>query len=137
MEEFHSRLTAMRRDMSTLETDVGDLRKKKANEDDLDVIAKKLSAVETESRERSQTLHADINDLRRAMLNLGEAVNNLNDSLTRHKRDFPAPSATLNTSVSLWERIPKWMWLLVGVGALALLQEGPAWLEKLRQVAGP
>jgi hypothetical protein len=126
-DDYHARIAAMRRDLTQLEQDTSDLRKKKASHDDFEVMSKRVSNFESEQREKTQNMQSDIHEIRRLVNSLIESVDTLSENLTRHKKEVSAPSASLNlNSVSLWERIPKWMYFLMGIGLLALLQQGPS-----------
>lgn len=135
MDEIEGRFAAQRRSMAAIEEDVTRLQRKKAEHEDLDALNKRVSTVETEWRDKSSNLTSEIAELRRLINGLIRSTDHLAESLEKVQAATPpisAPSGTLANPLSVWERIPKWAYLLMGMGVLALVQQGPGLLFKVQ-----
>jgi len=128
-EDISERLKALKRDLREMQEEVEALRKRKANGADVEQIADKLSNLETEMRSKMATLQSGNQEIHHAVKSLIEAIDALRADLNHHKRDT-AEELAAKSKNSVWERIPPWAFLLMGVGLLALLQLGPQlWLD--------
>lgn len=147
MEEFERAVGSLRRGLATAEDDIAQIRRKKAEQEDLEAVSKKVSAVETESREKLSSLNSKLNEVERILNNLVRAVDHLAESLERTKEEVSsspgvpsartAPSGTLDNTVSWWDRIPKWAILLMGMGMLAIIQQGPGLFFRMQGISIP
>lgn len=122
-EDVNERLKFLRRDMRDLEEQMEQLRKKKADNVDVEQIVQKVSALELEVRSKHQSQSAEANELREVLRRMETKLDSFHTELSHHKRDVE--DITTNAKGSVWERIPKWAVLLMGVGILALAQQGP------------
>lgn len=139
MEDQEARFTALRRGIAALEEDVTKVQRKKADAEDLEAVSKKVSGVETESREKLSNLTSKLNEVERVLNSLVRSVDHLAEALEKQKEELAAtpisaPSGTLGGSMTVWERIPKWCYLLMGMGLLALVQQGPGLVVKAQSM---
>ena len=130
-DDFSERLKALKREIRELSEDVEALRKRKANGDDVEQVSAKVTALESELRTKFATMHSDSQEIRNGLRMLIEAVDQLKVELNHHKRDI-ASELTDKQKGGVWERIPKWAYLLMGVGLLSLMQQGPALWAQLQ-----
>jgi len=126
--EFSERIKALKRELRELGEDVEQLRKRKANGEDVDQIVAKVIAIETEMRTKFQSLSADSQEVRHALQKLVETIEHLRTDLAVHKREIAQVQEHQN--VSMWARIPVFGWALMAVGIFAVLQLGlERWAE--------
>lgn len=136
MGEALEEISAMRRDMRRIEDDLADIARKKANNTDVEPVVAKQTSLEAFTRTRLEALHNDNEDIRNILKRMAESLTSIDDRLTKHKRDTDtelqsvkqpvAPSAPPKTpGTGLPIQIQIIMYILIGVGILALLQSAP------------
>lgn len=127
-DETGERIKAIKRELRELGEDVEQLRKRKANGEDVDQIVVKVTAIETEMRTKFQSLSADSQEVRHALQKLVETIEHLRTDLSAHKREISQVQD--QQKVSMWSRMPVAGWVLMAVGCFALLQLGlDRWAE--------
>jgi predicted RNase H-like nuclease (RuvC/YqgF family) len=127
-DDFNERLKAFKRELRELGEDVEQLRKRKANGEDVDQIVSKVTAIETEMRTKFQSLSADSQEVRHALQKLVETIEHLRTDLALHKREVAQVQD--QQKVNVWARIPIAGWVLMAVGCFAVLQLGlERWAE--------
>jgi soluble cytochrome b562 len=108
--------------------DVEQLRKRKANGEDVEQIAAKVTSIETEMRTKFASLSADSQEVRHSLQKLIEAIDHLRADLSVHKREIAQVQDT--QKISNWSRIPIAGWVLMAVGGFAVMQLGlERWAE--------
>jgi chromosome segregation ATPase len=128
-DEIRDRLKRFQRDMTDLSEELVNFGKRKANADDVELVARKLGVLEEEVRVKFGSIHSDNQEIRHALRTLIESVDNLRSDLSHHKRET-AEELKDKAKNRMFANVPPWMWLLVGVGGLALMQLGPSlWLD--------
>ena len=127
-DDFNERLKAFKRELRELGEDVEQIRKRKANGEDVDQIVSKVTAIESEMRTKFQSLSADNQEVRHALQKLTETIENLRTDLSVHKREVAQVQD--QQKVSMWARIPVAAWIFMAVGVFAVLQLGlERWAE--------
>lgn len=127
-EDFSERFKALRRDIRDVQEDLEALRKKKANGEDVEQIAKKVSDIESEMRNRFASLQSGNSEIIGSVRKLTEAVEQLRSEVANQKNQFNTLQETNKGSV--WARIPLFAWILMAVGIFAVLQLGlDRWAE--------
>jgi len=127
-DDFNERLKAFKRELRELGEDVEQLRKRKANGEDVDQIVSKVTAIETEMRTKFASLQSDSQEVRHALQKLVETIEHLRTDLSTHKREIAQVQD--QQKVSMWARIPVAGWVLMAVGCFAVLQLGlERWAE--------
>lgn len=127
-DEISERIKAIKRELRELGEDVEQLRKRKANGEDVDQIVSKVTAIETEMRTKFQSLSADSQEVRHALQKLVETIEHLRTDLAVHKREVA--SVQDQQKINMWARIPIAGWVLMAVGIFAVLQLGlERWAE--------
>lgn len=132
-DDFNERLKAFKREIRELSEDVEALRKRKANGDDVEQIVAKVVAIEAEMRTKFGSLQGQNVEIQHALQTISTKLDALSQELSHQKREVKELGETNKGGV--WERIPKWAYLLMGIGVLAALQQGPnmwAQLQGLR-----
>jgi hypothetical protein len=127
-DEVSERIKAIKRELRELGEDVEQLRKRTARSEDVEQIAAKVTAIETEMRTKFQSLSADSQEVRHALQKLVETIEHLRTDLSVHKREIAQVQD--QQKVSMWARIPVAGWVLMAVGCFAVLQLGlERWAE--------
>ena len=127
-DDFNERFKALKRELRELGEDVEQLRKRKANGDDVEQIAAKVTAIETEMRTKLASLSADSQEVRHGLQKLTEAIEHLRADLSTHKREIAQVQDS--QKISAWSRIPVAGWVLMAVGIFAVMQLGlERWAE--------
>lgn len=130
--ETAERFKALRSEIRDLHDEVEKLRKRKANGEDVEAIVKKVSDIETEMRTKFTTLQSGNLELLSEMRKLTTSVEGLRSEVALQQTTVNTLKETNKGSV--WERIPKLVWLLMGVGVLALMQQGPTMWANLQGI---
>jgi hypothetical protein len=144
MDDVHESISSIRRDLRRLEDEAALVARKKASNDDVEVIANKQAAMETETRGRLQNLQSKVDSIDEFMRRIATGVEAISDDLTKHKRktanefeelvttpakaesrkgdkskdDMPRPFLPMQLQITLY--------ILAGVGLMALIQNAPA-----------
>lgn len=127
-DEVSERIKAIKRELRELGEDVEQLRKRTARAEDVEQIAAKVTAIETEMRAKFSSLQSDSQEVRHALQKLVETIEHLRTDLAVHKREVAQVQD--NQKVSMWSRMPVAGWILMAVGCFALLQLGlDRWAE--------
>jgi chromosome segregation ATPase len=127
-DEVSERIKAIKRELRELGEDVEQLRKRSARSEDVEQIAAKVAAIESEMRTKFSSLQSDSQEVRHALQKLVETIEHLRTDLAVHKREVA--SVQDQQKVSMWARIPVGGWMLMAVGCFALLQLGlERWAE--------
>lgn len=141
MDDTHEAISAVRRDLRRIEDEQGLLSRKKASNEDVEVVAKKQSDLESDYRSKLQTVQSELHALNENVRRLVTAVETLSDDLTKHKRKTandieeiaaPAKGKAPKEEKMRVERpfIPVQLqitlYILAGVGLMALIQNAPA-----------
>lgn len=127
-DDFSERLKALKRELRELSEDVEQLRKRKANGEDVEQITAKVAAIESEMRAKFASLSSDSQEVRHNLQKLIEAIEHLRADLSGHKREIAQVQD--QQKISAWSRIPVAGWVLMAVGIFAVLQLGlERWAE--------
>jgi predicted RNase H-like nuclease (RuvC/YqgF family) len=127
-EDWNERIKALKRELRELGEDVEQLRKRKANGEDVEQIAAKVTSIETEMRTKFASLSADSQEVRHSLQKLIEAIEHLRADLSVHKREVAQVQDT--QKIAGWSRIPVAGWVLMAVGCFAVMQLGlERWAE--------
>lgn len=127
-EDYSERFKALRRDIRDVQEDLEALRKKKANGEDVEQIAKKVSDIETEMRSRFASLQSGNGEIIDSVRKLTEVVGQLRTEVANQRNQVSTLQET--TKGSVWSRIPVFAWVLMTVGVFAVLQLGlDRWAE--------
>ena len=127
-DEVSERIKAIKRELRELGEDVEQLRKRTARAEDVEQIAAKVTAIETEMRAKFSSLQSDSQEVRHQLQKLIETIEHLRTDLSAHKREISQVQD--QQKVSMWSRMPVAGWVLMAVGCFALLQLGlDRWAE--------
>jgi len=127
-DDFNERFKALKRELREVAEDFEQLRKRKANGEDVEQIAAKVTAIESEMRTKFASLQSDSQEVRHALQKLVEAIDHLRADLSTHKREIA--NVQDQQKISMWARIPVAGWVLMAVGCFAVLQLGlERWAE--------
>lgn len=127
-EDLNERFKALKRELRELGEDVETLRKRKANGEDVEQIASKVAAIETEMRSKFASLSSDSQEVRHGLQKLTEAIEHLRADMSSHKREVNTLQD--QQKITAWSRIPIFGWVLMAVGCFAVLQLGlERWAE--------
>jgi len=127
-DEVSERIKAIKRELRELGEDVEQLRKRTARSEDVEQIAAKVTAIETEMRTKLASLQSDSQEVRHALQKLVETIEHLRTDLSVHKREIA--NVQDQQKISMWARIPVAGWVLMAVGCFAVLQLGlERWAE--------
>jgi superfamily II RNA helicase len=127
-DDFNERFKALKRELREVAEDFEQLRKRKANGEDVEQIAAKVTAIETEMRTKFASLQSDSQEVRHALQKLVETIEHLRTDLSVHKREIAQVQDT--QKISGWSRIPAFGWALMAVGCFAVMQLGlERWAE--------
>lgn len=146
MDDTHEALSAMRRDLRRVEDDQALLSRKKAANEDVEMLAKKQSEMESEHRSKLQTIQSELHTLNDNFRKLVTAYETLADDLTKHKRKTASELEEISTPAKAKEAADKkpkderpflpvqlqiTLYILAGVGLMALIQNAPAAMTTL------
>jgi len=127
-DDFNERFKALKRELREVAEDFEQLRKRKANGEDVEQIAAKVTAIESEMRMKFASLQSDSQEVRHALQKLVETIEHLRTDLSTHKREIAQVQDSQKGS--MWARIPVAGWVLMAVGCFAVLQLGlERWAE--------
>jgi len=130
-DDFNERLKAFKREIREIGEDVEQLRKRKANGDDVEQIVAKVAALETEVRTKFGSLQSQSGEIQHSLKTLIDSVDQLRNELSHQKREVNNLQETNKASV--WARIPVWSWIFMAIGLFAVLQLG---LERYAELKG-
>lgn len=130
-----------------MEDEQAQMNRRKADNDGVEIIAKKQSQGETENRERFQTIQAEMSAMNGNLKRLVEAVEALSEDHAKHKRktaseleEIQAAPAKAKDVKDTKERENKpflpmqlqiTLYVLAGVGLMALIQNAPAAVQTM------
>jgi predicted RNase H-like nuclease (RuvC/YqgF family) len=127
-EDWNERIKALKRELRELGEDVEQLRKRKANGEDVEQVAAKVTTLESEMRTKLASLQSDSQEVRHSLQKLIETIEHLRTDLNVHKREIAQVQDT--QKISNWSRIPIAGWVLMAVGGFAVMQLGlERWAE--------
>ena len=127
-DDFNERFKALKRELREVAEDFEQLRKRKANGEDVEQIAAKVTAIESEMRTKFASLQSDSQEVRHGLQKLVEAIDHLRADLSTHKREIAQVQDS--QKINVWSRIPIAGWVLMAVGIFAVLQLGlERWAE--------
>jgi predicted RNase H-like nuclease (RuvC/YqgF family) len=127
-EDWNERIKALKRELRELGEDVEQLRKRKANGEDVEQVAAKVTTLESEMRTKLASLQSDSQEVRHSLQKLIETIEHLRTDLNVHKREIAQVQDT--QKISGWSRIPVAGWVLMAVGGFAVMQLGlERWAE--------
>ena len=127
-DEVSERIKAIKRELRELGEDVEQLRKRTARSEDVEQIAAKVTAIESEMRTKFSSLQSDSQEVRHGLQKLVEAIDHLRADLSTHKREIAQVQDS--QKINVWSRIPIAGWVLMAVGIFAVLQLGlERWAE--------
>jgi len=127
-EDWNERIKALKRELRELGEDVEQLRKRKANGEDVEQVAAKVTTLESEMRTKLASLQSDSQEVRHSLQKLIETIEHLRTDLNVHKREIAQVQDT--QKISGWSRIPIAGWVLMAVGCFAVMQLGlERWAE--------
>ena len=154
MDDTHDAISTVRRDVRRVEDDLADFNRKKASNDDVGMIAAKQSALETDFRQQKQSSDAALEEIRSYMKRLSSSLEMISDELVRHKRKTATDIEELSTTPIKGkgnghkeDRPPKevrpflpmqlqiTLYILAGVGLMALIQNAPAALNTIPRLS--
>jgi len=152
MDDVHDAITAVRRDLRRIEDDQAQMNRRKADNEDVEVVAKKQSQVESENRERFQSIQSGMSAMNDNLKRLADAVEALSDDHVKHKRKTAseleeiqsAPAKTKDerkerereTKPFLPMQLQIALYILAGVGLMALIQNAPAAMRTIPHIPG-
>ena len=127
-DDWNERIKALKRELRELGEDVEQLRKRKANGEDVEQVAAKVTTLESEMRTKLASLQSDSQEVRHSLQKLIETIEHLRTDLNVHKREIAQVQDT--QKISGWSRIPIAGWVLMAVGGFAVMQLGlERWAE--------
>lgn len=148
-DDLREEQSAIRRALRRIEDEVSDLGRDKADQKDVRPIVEKQSSLETDMRAGFLRLASDNDDIRRILKGMVETLSHLDDRVTKVKRDtadelqavksapmtdrsgkgekskddMPRPFLPMQLQITLY--------ILAGVGMMALIQNAPAALNTI------
>lgn len=144
MDDTHEALSAVRRDQRRMEDDIALLGRKKAANEDVELLAKKQSEIESEHRSKMQSIQSELHSLNDNFRKLVTAYETLADDLTKHKRktaseleEIAAPPKGKDEKKDRHDKpflpmqLQVSLYILAGVGLMALIQNAPAAMQTL------
>lgn len=130
-DDFNERLKAFKREIRELGEDVEQLRKRKANGDDVEQVVAKVVQIEAEMRAKFTSLGSQNNEIQQALATIGNKLDVITADLSHQKREVNNLQET--TKITGWSRIPVMGWVFMAVGLFAVLQLG---IEKWAEFKG-
>jgi chromosome segregation ATPase len=151
MDDVREALSSVRRDQRRIEDEMAQINRKKASNDDLEVIANKQSSMESEGRDRYQSLASSLHALNENVKRLADAYETLSEDHTRHKRKVASEFEAINEPITkenpakdkdkggdskpfLPMQLQITLYVLAGVGLMALIQNAPAAMRTLPHI---
>lgn len=154
MDDVHEALSAVRRDQRRIEDDIAQLSRKKASTDDFELLSKKQGDTETEHRAKMQSVQSELQALNENFRKLFVAIEAISEDLTRHKRKTaneleeiasPAKGKLGRAKDDSDEKakpdrpflpmqLQITLYVLAGVGLMALVQNAPAAMRTLPHI---
>lgn len=147
MDDIHEAISSLRRNIMRIEDDQAKMGRTKAANEDVEILAKKQSDMESESRGRIQTIQSDIHAIHQVMKRLADSVEVISEDLTKHKRKTaneieaivePPPVDKKKTRTRdedgkpfLPMQLQIMLYILAGVGLMALIQNAPAAMQTI------
>lgn len=150
MDDIHEALSSVRRDLRRVEDEQAQMNRKKAANEDVEVLAKKQSEMESEHRSKLQTIQSEMHALNQNLKRLADGIEAIGDELLKHKRKTAnelealaeGPTAptekrkggksedgTSKPFVPMQLQIT--LYVLAGIGLMALIQNAPAAMQTL------
>ena len=127
-DDFSERFKALKRELREVAEDFEQLRKRKANGEDVEQVAAKVTALESEMRTKLASLQSDSQEVRHSLQKLIETIEHLRTDLSVHKREVAQVQDS--QKINGWSRIPAFGWALMAVGCFAVMQLGlERWAE--------
>ena len=127
-DDFNERFKALKRELREVAEDFEQLRKRKANGEDVEQVAAKVTALESEMRTKLASLQSDSQEVRHSLQKLIETIEHLRTDLSVHKREVAQVQDS--QKINGWSRIPAFGWALMAVGCFAVMQLGlERWAE--------
>lgn len=151
MDDVHDALASVRRDIRRIEDEQAQIGRKKADNEAVEIVAKKQSQSETENRERFQTIQSELSAFNNNLKRLVEAVEALSEDHAKHKRKTASEleeiqTAPIKTKEAKRERdgekpflpmqLQIGLYILAGVGLMALIQNAPAAMRTIPHIPG-
>lgn len=142
MDDTHEALSAVRRDLRRLEDEQAQINRKKASNEDVEVLSKKQSDMESENRTKLHSIQSELHTVSESLKRLVTAVDQISEDLLRHKRKTATELEDIATPPKLDKKersdkpfIPMQLqvtlYILAGVGLMALIQNAPAAMQTL------
>lgn len=146
MDDTQEAISALRRSVRRLEDEQAEYNRKKASNEDVEMLSKKQSDMETESRAKLQSIQSELHSINESVRKLVSAFEALSDDLTKHKRktaseleEIATPSKKEEAAVApakvdkpfIPMQLQITLYILAGVGLMALIQNAPAAMNTL------
>ena len=125
------RFKTFKRELRELAEDVDQLRKRKANGDDVEQVVAKVVAIETEMRTKFGALTSQNTEIQSALTVIAHKLDTLAADLSHQKREVNSLLET--TKGNVWARIPAPAYVFMSIGLFAILQLG---IEKWAEFRG-
>ena len=121
-DDYNERLKALKRELREFSEDLDQLRKRKANGDDVEQVVAKVVAIESEMRTKFGALASQNIEIQSALTAIARKLDALAADLSHQKREVNTLQETSKGNV--WSRIPALAYVFMGVGLFAMLQLG-------------
>lgn len=151
MDDTHEALSSIRRDLRRVEDEQALLNRKKASNEDVEMLSKKQSDMETESRAKLQSIQSELHSMNDSIRKLVTAFETLSDDLTKHKRKTASELEEIATPAKKEKdgtdkkdksdrpfipmQLQITLYILAGVGLMALIQNAPAAMHTLPRLS--
>lgn len=127
-DDFNERLKAFKRELRELGEDLEQLRKRKANGDDVEQVVAKVVQIEAEMRAKFTSLGSQNNEIQEALKSIASKIDTISTDLSHQKREVNTLQET--TKGNVWSRIPALAYVFMAIGLFAILQLGiDKWAE--------
>lgn len=130
-DDFNERLKAFKRELRELVEDLDQLRKRKANGDDVEQVVAKVVAIESEMRTKFGALASQNTEIQSALSVIAHKLDTLAADLSHQKREVNTLQESNKGNV--WARIPAPAYVFMSIGLFAILQLG---IEKWAEFRG-
>lgn len=130
-DDFNERLKAFKRELRELVEDLDQLRKRKANGDDVEQVVAKVVAIESEMRTKFGALASQNTEIQSSLSVIAHKLDALAADLSHQKREVNTLQETNKGNV--WTRIPALAYVFMAIGLFAMLQLG---IEKWAEFKG-
>lgn len=146
MDDTHETISALRRDLRRIEDEQALLSRKKASNEDVEMLSKKQSDMESENRSKLQSIQSELHTFNDNFKKLVSAIDALSEELTKHKRKTASEIEEIATPVKGKDGKPEknkedrpflpiqlqiTLYILAGVGLITLIQNAPAAMTTL------